>query len=173
MNRSAGFLALTLAALAGAALAAEPAETYGPHRIEHVAGKSSYILHVSASGGAAAGFIALRCFADEQALTLRIGAPSGAQKFEPRQTITVWSDKTPAIDITLSGDPSGTFAIAAMNESAGLEADAAFMALFEAVIGAEQHISYSIGADAVTLDATHLQAARARFAQLCARPANP
>ena len=151
--------------------AAEAPDIFGPHRIER-AGNSSFVLHVTAESREA-GFIALRCIADEQALTVRVGAPAGSRGFAPRQTITIWSDKTPATDVVISGDAAGASGIAAMNESAGLEADAAFMALFEAVIAAEQHISYSAGGQPVTLDATHLPLARARFAELCARPAAP
>ena len=148
---------------------AELPELFGSHRIER-AGPSSFVLHV-AGGRETAGFIALRCLVDEQALIVRIGAPPGSSGFAPRQTITIWSDKTPATDIVIAGDATGASGIVAMNESAGLEAGADFMTLFEAVIGAEQHISYSAGGEPVTLDATHLQVARARFAELCARPA--
>ena len=162
-------VAVVVGVLAGWPAAAEPPEAFGPHRIERV-GEASFILRLSGSEEPA-GFIALRCLVDEQALIVRIGAPPGSSGFAPRQTITIWSDKTPATDVTIAGDATGASGIVAMNESAGLEAGADFMTLFEAVIGAEQHISYSAGGEPVTLDATHLQVARARFAELCARPA--
>jgi hypothetical protein len=169
-----GLLMAPLAALTGSVARADaPREIFGAHWIERVPGKNSYILRLSAGDGGSTGFIALRCIADEQALTVQIGAPNGANRMQPRQTVTVWSDKTPAVDVVVGGDPSGAYGIAVMNEQAGVEADASFMTLFETVIGAEDHISYSIGADAVTVDAAQLQPARARFAALCARPDAP
>ena len=165
--------AVGFAAMATLPLAAQTIERFGPHRIEGAARAHSYVLHAAAGDGPARTAISLRCIADEQAMILAVSAPRADAPFSARQTITVWSDKTPATDITLNADPSGAFAVSAMNEQAGLEADAAFMALFEAIISAEEHVSYSVGSDIVTIDATSLMAARTRFAVLCARPSDP
>ena len=100
-----GLLMAPLAALTGSVARADaPREIFGAHWIERVPGKNSYILRLSAGDGGSTGFIALRCIADEQALTVQIGAPNGANRMQPRQTVTVWSDKTPAVDVVAAAN---------------------------------------------------------------------
>lgn len=156
------------------AQSAEHAGDFGNIWIERIRENNSYRLHLFQTPRMnSAGFMDIQCFLGDPRISITLGHPDVLKKMLGPQIVTLWSEKGDPRDVLFYGHSSGAFAIAIGQRDRADELDRTIDGVLTTIEHAERFLAFSIGGRTATMDAMHLPAAHARFAQLCASTQMP